>query len=140
MNLAFETVNLEYKKIIVPLKIRSVPIDEWIQHAVKTESLNYGEKIWREEAISKGLKGHQDVKCFNCDKSGHLRRSCRQGVPINNVSSRDDPSRRSQPSGLCKRCGKDQHWTNKGRSKRDKQGNILPIENALGGSSDRLPC
>ena len=59
-----------------------------------------------EVAISKGMKRHQNAKCFNCGRIVHLRRNCRQGIPRNSVYSGNGKSRRSQSSGLCRRCGK----------------------------------
>jgi hypothetical protein len=38
-----------------------------------------------EVVISKSFKKNQNVRFFNCDKQGHLKRDCRQGIPRNNV-------------------------------------------------------
>ena len=81
-------------------------MDEWILHTANVESFDYNTEAWVEEAISKGMKRHPNAKCFNCGRIGHLRRDYRQGIPINNVPSGNDKNRRSQSSGLCRRCGK----------------------------------
>ena len=40
-SLAFENANLECKKILGPLKVRSAPIDEWILHTMNVEIFDY---------------------------------------------------------------------------------------------------
>ena len=40
-SLGLENANLECKKIMGPLKVRSAPIDEWILHIVNSESFDY---------------------------------------------------------------------------------------------------
>jgi hypothetical protein len=64
------------------------------------------------EVISKSFNKSQNVRCFNCGKQGHLKRDCRQGISRNNVISRENPKISPQPSGVCRRYGKGQHWTN----------------------------
>ena len=51
------------------------------------ETFDYNTESWVGEAISKEMRRHQNAKCFNCGRIGHLKRDCRQGVPRNNVSS-----------------------------------------------------
>lgn len=41
-------------------------------------------------------------KAYEC----RLSRDCRQSIPRNNVLSRDDPKRRTEPSRIIKNCGK----------------------------------
>ena len=71
---------------------------------------------WEEEAISKGMMRHQNAKCSNCGKIEHLIKDYRQGIPGNNVSSGNVKIKTYQLSGLCRWCGKGQHWTNECRS------------------------
>ena len=80
-------------------------MDEWIWHTTNVGSFDYNTEAWVGEAISKVMKRHQNTKCFNCGRIGHLRRDCRQGIPRNNVSSGNDKNRRSYPE-LCRICGK----------------------------------
>ena len=85
--------------------------------------------------ISKNFKKNQNVRCYNCDKQVHLQRDCRQGI-LETIFffSGDIPNRKSQPSGVCRRCGKGgegQRWTNECRATRDRQGNPFPLGNAL---------
>ena len=63
---------------------------ELILHTVNVELFDYNTEAWVGEALSKGMKRHQNAKCFNCGRIGHLRRDCRQGIPRNNVSSEND--------------------------------------------------
>ena len=51
------------------------------------ETFNYNIESWVGEAMSKGMRRHQNVKCFNCGRIEHLKRNCRQGIPRNNVFS-----------------------------------------------------
>ena len=95
-----------------PLTVRSVPMDEWVLHTMNGETFNYSTEAWVGEAISNGLRRYQNTKCFNCGRMEHMRRDCRQWIPGNNISSGNGRNRRNQPSSVCRRCGKDQHWTN----------------------------
>ena len=75
-------------------------------HTMNVETFNENTGFWVELVISKGIKRHQNAKCFNCGRIVHLRRNCRQRIPRNSVSSGNGKNRRSQSSGLCRRCGK----------------------------------
>ena len=95
-------------------------MDKWILHTMNIETIDYNTESWV-EAISKGMKRHQNAKYFYCGRIGHLRRDCRQGIPRNNISSGNDKNRRTQPLGMCRRYGKGCHWTNECRSTKDNQ-------------------
>ena len=71
-------------------------------------------------------------QCFSCCKIVHLRRDCRQVIPRSNISSGNGKNRRTLLSGICRRCGKGQHWINECRSTKDRQGNLKPLGNSLG--------
>ena len=118
-----------------PLNIRSAPLNEWTLHTVNIKSFDYNTEAWLGEAISKDVKRHQNIKYFSCGTIGHLRRDSVQGVTRNNVSSRNDKNRRSQSSGLCRRCSKGRHWINECWSTKEKQCNPLPSGNYLWGFS-----
>ena len=60
-SLAFENANLECKKILGPLKIRLAPMEEWILHTMNIETFDYNTESWLGEAISKGMKRHQNA-------------------------------------------------------------------------------
>ena len=75
-------------------------MDKWIQHTKNIETFDYNTESWVGEALS------QNAKCFNCGRIGHLRGGCRQEIPRNNISSGNGKSRRPQPSGICRKCGK----------------------------------
>ena len=104
--LAFENANLECKKILGPLKVRSAPIDKWILHIKNVETLDCSTEAWIGERISIGVRRHQNAKCFNCGRIGLLRRECRQRIPRNNVSYRNGKNSRTQHPGIYRRCGK----------------------------------
>ena len=80
---------------------------------MNVETFVYSTEVWVGKATSNGMRRHQNAKCFNCGIIGYLRRECRQGIPRNNVTSRNDKNRRTQPSNICRRCDRGQHWTNK---------------------------
>ena len=79
-SLAFENANIECKKTLGPLKARSKPIYEWILHTMNVEIFDYITECWIGEAISNGMRRHQNAKSFNCGKIGHLRREYRQKI------------------------------------------------------------
>ena len=110
-------------------------MDEWIQHTMNFQTFNYDDESWVGNAISKAMRGHQPAKCFNCGKFGHLKRDFRQGISRNNTSSGNGRNRKPRPSGICRRSGKGQHWTNECRSTTDRQGNPKPSGNSLRGLS-----
>ena len=62
--LTCENANLEHKKILMPLKVRSVPIDEWILHTMNVETFDYSTEAWVGEVIFSGMRRHQNTKCF----------------------------------------------------------------------------
>ena len=74
-------------------------MDEWILHTMNVEIFDYNTEAWVKEEISKGIRRHQNDKCFNCGRIGHMRRDCRQGIPRNNDYSGNSKNRRSQVSG-----------------------------------------
>ena len=71
-SLAFQNVNLECKKILGPLKFRSVSMDKRILQTMNDETFDYSTEALVEEAISNGMRRHQNTKCFNCGRIGHL--------------------------------------------------------------------
>ena len=104
--MGFENASLGRKRILRPSKVRSSPVDEWILYTMNVETLDYSTEACVGEEISNGIRRHQNAKCFNCGRIEHLRRDCKQEIPRNNVSSRNGKDRRTQPSGICRRCGK----------------------------------
>ena len=73
---------------------------------MNVESLDYTTEAWIRKAISNGIiRRHQNTKCLNCGKMGHLKKNCRQGIPGINVFSRNGKNRNTQPTGICKKCG-----------------------------------
>ena len=67
-------------------------------HTMNIEKFGYNTECWVGEEISKGRRRHQNAKYFNCDRIGHLRKDCRQGISKNIVSFWKDKNRRSQTS------------------------------------------
>ena len=60
----------------------STPVVELILHTVNVELFDYNTEAWVGEALSKGMKIHKNVRCFNCGGIGHLRSNCRQAIPL----------------------------------------------------------
>ena len=56
-------------------------------HTVNVESFDYNIEAWVGEAISKGMKRHQNAKGYDCGSKGQLRSDCKEDIPRNNVSS-----------------------------------------------------
>ena len=57
-------------------------------------TFDYSTEAWVGEAFSNDMK-HQNAKCFNCGRIGHLRTDYRQRIPRNNVSSGNGKNRRN---------------------------------------------
>ena len=77
----------------------------------------------------------EDIKMpsvFNCGRMEHLRRYCIQAILRNNLSSGNGKNKRTQPIGICRRCGKSQYWTNEWRSTKDSEDNPIPLGIAVG--------
>ena len=121
------------QKILGHLKVRPTPMNKWILHTMNVETLDHSSETWIGEAISNGMRRHQNTKRFNYGKIGYLRRDCRQVSPRNHVSFGNDKNRRTQPSGKCGRYDKGQHWTNKCRSTKERQDNLIPSGISFGG-------
>ena len=66
LSLAFDNANLECKRMLLPLKIRSAPIEEWIQYAISAESLHCHEENWEGQTIANVRMRNQGITCFNC--------------------------------------------------------------------------
>ena len=130
LNLTFENVSIEWKRILGPLNIRTASINEWFLHTMNIETFDYNAESWLRETISKGMRRHQNVKCFSCGRIEHLRRYCRQGIPGNNVSTGNGKNKKVSTSW--RRCGKGWHMTNKCRSTNNRQGNLISLGNSLG--------
>ena len=69
----------------------------------------------------------------DCDRMRHLKQDWSQGIPRNNITFRNSKNRWTQPAGICKRGGKNQHWTNECRLTKDRQGDLITSENLMGG-------
>ena len=82
--------------------------------------------------ISKIITTYQNPKCFNCGRTGHLRRDCKHYKPIINVLSWNHPNSRPQTSVLCKQYGKGSNEPMSVEQKQ-KQGNLLSLKNSLRG-------
>ena len=70
-----------------------------------------------------GLKqqANQQVKCFSCDKKGHVQKSCKTNK---NTPNKPTPTN-EKTTGLCPRCNKGHHWANQCRSIFHKNGSPL---------------
>ena len=72
-------------------------MDEWIR---TTADIGPNDYVIG-QAMANNLR-YQKVHCFICGRQVHLKRDCRQDILR-------DFSRKSQPSGICQRCGKGRH-------------------------------
>ncbi|XP_052576061.1 limb region 1 protein homolog isoform X1 [Peromyscus californicus insignis] len=118
-SLAFNNANAECR-ILTPLKIRSAPLEEWIQYINGVESRNYSNEAWIGETNPRGERRPRVTKCFKCGTPGHISKNCMWGTPRSNTPFRNTLNRRPQPPpGLCRRCGKGRYWTSECRSKID---------------------
>ena len=55
-SLTFENANLECKKILGPLKVRSAPIDKFILQTMTIETFDDSTEVWEREVISNGMR------------------------------------------------------------------------------------
>ena len=55
------------------------------------------------ETETEGIKGLSDRRCFNCKKTGHIAKDCRQ-------KRKDGSEKKDAKSGNCNYCGKAGHW------------------------------
>ena len=87
---------------------------------MKIDRIEYNAESWVKVTISKVMRKHQIAKCFNCGIIGDLRRDCKQEIPRNTISFGKGKNKKTQLSGICRRCGKCQHWINECRSTKDR--------------------
>ena len=50
-----------------------------------------------------GIEGLSDGRCFNCKKTGHIAKDCRQ-------KRKEGSEKKDAKSGNCNYCGKAGHW------------------------------
>ena len=61
------------QKSIWDYKSQITTNDEWIMQTMNIETFDYNMGYWIGKAISKCMERHQNAKCFNCGRIGHLR-------------------------------------------------------------------
>lgn len=102
--LAFEHANSECKTLIRPLQARSAPTEEWIRNMGDT-----GSQIYDSTVILVISQSSNFIKMPG-GKPGHLTKIHKPGIPRKSGFPRNNPKRRPQSSGVCRRYGKGQHW------------------------------
>lgn len=91
-SLTFENTNVECKRVIRPLRAKSAPIEEWIRHTIDIGPHTSKNDTWIGELLSKNMWKNQ-IRCFNYDRQGHLKREYRQIAPRNNVYNKNNSNR-----------------------------------------------
>ena len=140
--MGLENENAECKREIRALKARGALIDGWIKETTGLGSQEHNATIMG-QLVARTFMNRSD-RCFNFDDFGHFHRyymasrfrgqkrrhiDCGEyGILIRkqagcccNVAQRH--------SGYCRNCGNSKHWSKDYRSKRNIQGNILPLGN-----------
>lgn len=108
--MTFENANSECKGVVRYLKAILEQIEEWFRHRTDIGSHVHGANF--KEAISKGIKKNLNGRWVNCGKQGHLKWILGKALLEPIFFSRNNPKRRFQPSGICRRCGRGWHWSN----------------------------
>lgn len=125
--LAFKNANRYFQEAVCPHKNKS--LNEYLKFCRDI----YGHHIMRQviALVVRGPMGNSGVPpktCFKCSQTSHFKRDCSKSLV----------SFSHMVPGLCPRCKKESHWTNKYRSKVDTQGNPLPV--VLGNGKWGLLC
>lgn len=68
LSLALEHANLECKRLLILIKVRSIPIEKWIQYSFSAVSLSYNEGNLVGQDISNVRLMSKSIKRFNCGK------------------------------------------------------------------------
>ena len=60
--LAYDNANTMCKRILLPLKVRSAPLEEWILHTAHADGNVQDAGIWAEEAVPRGFNSQQEIR------------------------------------------------------------------------------
>lgn len=113
--LAFNNANRYFQEAICPHKNKS--LNEYLKSCRDID----GHHIMRQviALVVREPMGNSCVPpktCFKCGQTSHFKRDCSKSLV----------SFSHKVPGLCPRCKKESHWTNKYRSKVDTQGTHSP--------------
>ncbi|XP_035296233.1 endogenous retrovirus group K member 113 Gag polyprotein-like [Cricetulus griseus] len=61
-SLAYHNANPMCKRILLPLKIRSAPLEEWVLHTAHIDCNIQDTGIWAEEAVPRGFNKQQEIR------------------------------------------------------------------------------
>jgi hypothetical protein len=119
--LAFDNANEDCQSLIRPFK-ETGDIMDYLKACCNVGTFKNKARVAALETMA--IQKQKAAKCFNCGKSGHMKKQSKLPAQNNDYNKPGNPSL----PGICPRCKRGRHWVKECSSKMDREGNLLSIK------------